>query len=805
MKQTWQAFQEIATYLKNSQSIIEIERLQKMESKKEIFVPLIGQFSAGKSHLLNNLFDRKILPTMSSETTAFLTYISYSSDENVYLTKKDGSRVEISFSQLSKLSQKTLEMDMSISELKMPVSEDDIESVHVYLHHPLLQNGLVFIDTPGLNTLIQRHENRTQTLLPQANAVIYVLGKSVTDSDLAIIKQIDSLGIDTIFVRTRLDEVKESEGEKIEDVLQKNVSHIQKVLQKDPVMYGVTNETEFLSMPKWRSRMDDLYTYLSHHVSSQVAELKELSIKNRLTLVASVMLQELQERKQQEQELKLIDDDVLKDQVEELERQIFILQKKMENQYQRGITEFKGVENRVYDDVKRSFEGAKKRFENEMNNYSTLKELQQESEKLSGTVIAEATNQANQSLKENIQAFILGMTTESNIMLAEVENHIEKSQELSLQLQMDVPSIEGVFDDVDYLDEQLAVSSINESRLEEMAQLQRNRALLEEEMVNIAQVRKESEIERASLGGYRARYKEEYSTNAADALGKLGSGLDLALLFLPGTALAKGATAVAKGANAISKASKVGKIAQQTAIIADKAAKAAKTIDKVKDALYVAKSVQEKVRNHEVVKKEPGFLDLVTVEFWFRKAGEFLDGPPRQVEDEEYREQFLAVERELTAKYEIAKQEELLRLQQLNLINSKEEHLKKEMEIEARNATRLQEEMKRQKERVVQQAKGQQVKLYRKQLVKQFHEGIDSLYKQHTDFVSQFLAEFIEKLPTSISMRLQQEVSIYRQKLTKAIEAKQLDEQEILQAENQMLAYIFFLQNYIQKDAVVVN
>ena len=57
----------------------------------------------------------------------------------------------------------------------------------INMPHPLLKQGLVILDTPGLNAVGAEPE-LTVNLIPQAHAVVFVLGADtgVTKSDLAI-------------------------------------------------------------------------------------------------------------------------------------------------------------------------------------------------------------------------------------------------------------------------------------------------------------------------------------------------------------------------------------------------------------------------------------------------------------------------------------------------------------------------------------------------------------------------------------------------------------------------------------------
>ena len=112
------------------------------------FVAFIGQYSAGKSSLINNLLGRQILPGGRVETTPLLTYISYGAAEGGRLFYTDGDTEDIS-----------LETVMDITQSNRAARNlDNVEHLEIFLNEPILADGMVLLDTPGINTLIQRHE-----------------------------------------------------------------------------------------------------------------------------------------------------------------------------------------------------------------------------------------------------------------------------------------------------------------------------------------------------------------------------------------------------------------------------------------------------------------------------------------------------------------------------------------------------------------------------------------------------------------------------------------------------------------------
>lgn len=108
---------------------------------------------------------------------------------------------------------------------------EDIKALHLKLNNPLLEQGLIIVDTPGFNTLVRAHEDATLSIIPQAQFLIYVMGKSLTDYDVKFLRKIEGMGIELIFVRTKLDEIKTSE-ESLEDLLELENTKLQKYFER---------------------------------------------------------------------------------------------------------------------------------------------------------------------------------------------------------------------------------------------------------------------------------------------------------------------------------------------------------------------------------------------------------------------------------------------------------------------------------------------------------------------------------------------------------------------------------------------
>lgn len=211
----------------------ELRLYELVESLREdkLNIALVGEFSRGKTELINAIFfsdhDRRLLPSTPGRTTMCPMEILYDPnfEPGVRLlpieTRKSGltiaehKRTKINWTTIpfnldspeniaavlqEVVSSKTVTR-REAEELGMLSVVEDMPStgggceIPVWRHaivnypHPLLKQGLVVLDTPGLNALGTEPE-LTYSMLPSAHAVLFVLAADtgVTRSDLEIWK-----------------------------------------------------------------------------------------------------------------------------------------------------------------------------------------------------------------------------------------------------------------------------------------------------------------------------------------------------------------------------------------------------------------------------------------------------------------------------------------------------------------------------------------------------------------------------------------------------------------------------------------
>ena len=273
--------------LNDTQTDLRIQHLLDRLSEDKLNVAFVAEFSRGKSELINAIFfagyKQRLLPSSAGRTTMCPTELLYDAGKpssiqllpietratdtttteykrypeewhTVALDTSSSDSMLEAFQQVGETKRVSLKQAKSFGlydetdpDHMLTVHSDDTVDVPAWRHaiinfpHPLLKQGLVILDTPGLNAIGTEPE-LTLNLLPNAHAVLFILAADtgVTKSDievwrnhignvqgrqkgrLAVLNKIDGLW----------DELKTSE--QIEAELDKQVKDSAELLGLDP-------------------------------------------------------------------------------------------------------------------------------------------------------------------------------------------------------------------------------------------------------------------------------------------------------------------------------------------------------------------------------------------------------------------------------------------------------------------------------------------------------------------------------------------------------------------------------------------
>lgn len=135
---------------------------------------VLGEFSRGKSSLVNALLGIELLPTALQATTAINTFVRMlpadRTERFIRIHFQDGRPVqEVPWVDDQALERWGTELDESHADVRQT-----LDYIEAFMDHPLLAKGLVLVDTPGLETVIKHHEAITRKAIAEAHIALWV-------------------------------------------------------------------------------------------------------------------------------------------------------------------------------------------------------------------------------------------------------------------------------------------------------------------------------------------------------------------------------------------------------------------------------------------------------------------------------------------------------------------------------------------------------------------------------------------------------------------------------------------------------
>lgn len=629
----------------------EIREMQRTTEENNFFVAFVGCYSAGKSCLINNLLGRELLPHGTTETTTILTYIRYAEEEKAVLHRTDGSAQDIPLEEVSGVDQR-----------RETWNTEELDYLEVFLNSELLQSGMILMDTPGINTVIQRHEQLLKKTLAVAARVVYVMGGPPSRVDLDLLDEMRRRGLKPACVRTHFDRVNRRE-EDAEQVMHTDRTRLAEHGVEQESCYFISN----LKESGYYENIVPLQAMLAECGSHAQEQLQE-SVRARLCVLAGRCEKELEQQLEALKQLEQQNQAAVQKKCEELRAQIDALEQSVGSREEE-------IQNKL-DQARRKLDGAvARKMESDLEDSADrIADSSADRNDTIALIRAEAKKQL-ESLNWQISEIGTDVLQQTN---EELTNTL---QTLSLEMTPELTTD-------DFTELQKQQDDETEELRQTLVRLKQNRQQLEQELEGMDLDRIKQELDdaeqrmraaRSNLDGQEMYIPElvakrpdgmQPSEIAAD-IGKLA---DLALFLLPGDVLVDGAKAVA-GSGAMKKViSGTLKGKDSLGKLMRNAGRMAKGVDDKRDMLYLIRGLQESVvqkkRTKQIAQEaeviasatgkvlttgakgvkglqdykelqgyseedKPNFLDLATVEYWARKFGRLFDKPPQWEENQE--------------------------------------------------------------------------------------------------------------------------------------------------------------------------
>ena len=248
---------------KHSNPELEEKLISAIDNLESLFlVVFVGEFSTGKSTIINAIIGEKTLDEGITPTTDKISIIKYGEEKGVEL--KDGIAT-------------------------FTVNQKNLENLYI-------------VDTPGTNVTIEQHEQITQNFIPRADIIFFTIGaeRAVTGSESEFIKFLkDDWKKKIVFLLNKIDIA--SDDEEYNELIQHSTSELQRIFSIEPHIIPISAKRELDKSESLNSGFDVLRKYLFETLSED----EKIRIKLNYSLDLSLKLAEETEISIEENLLKI--------------------------------------------------------------------------------------------------------------------------------------------------------------------------------------------------------------------------------------------------------------------------------------------------------------------------------------------------------------------------------------------------------------------------------------------------------------------------------------------------------------------
>jgi hypothetical protein len=168
-------------------------------------VCVVGEFKQGKSSLINALLGQPVCPVDDDLATSAITLVRWGEPASAIVRRKADSGVAADPPITEAIA--VSEAHQWVSEVGNPGNRKGVDRLEISVPSPLLKQGLVIVDTPGMGGLGAGHAAATLSFLPFADGLIFTSDASAELSapEIEFMHRACQLCPTVLFVQTKID------------------------------------------------------------------------------------------------------------------------------------------------------------------------------------------------------------------------------------------------------------------------------------------------------------------------------------------------------------------------------------------------------------------------------------------------------------------------------------------------------------------------------------------------------------------------------------------------------------------------
>lgn len=254
---------------------------------------VLGQFKRGKSTFLNSLLGAPYLPSAVIPVTALPTFIAWDNDLSIAISYLDGRPAEQFHASSAPGLREALHR--FVAEEENPANRLGVSRVDVRVPAPILEGGIVLIDTPGIGSTHRHNTDAALKVLPECDAALFVVSVDppITENEIAYLNQIRTRVAELFFVLNKTDLVDATEADQARNFMRRTLE-TNRLIAPEAKIFSVSARSALAARMRddrsgfSRSGMEAVEDYLLRFLALE----KMRALERAVAMKAAVILSE---------------------------------------------------------------------------------------------------------------------------------------------------------------------------------------------------------------------------------------------------------------------------------------------------------------------------------------------------------------------------------------------------------------------------------------------------------------------------------------------------------------------------------